>query len=256
VTNIAHRGPGRRRNARGQGARLGREIVDGALAIIERTGSEEAVTLRSVAREVGIAAPSIYAHFADRDAILWAVVQAVFDELYAQVAAADEAAGPDPVDRLVAGCEAYVDFGLEHPARYRVVFAREFPPGEPPLPEDAPTFPGDDAHPAVGARAFSLLVDGIADCMAAGASSSTDPVADATAVWVGLHGTVSLWSTMCEFPWPEQRPFVRSLVLALARVDPAYPVGGKVGGGRRRPSRRGGAPGGSLTGLRQPAGPA
>ena len=71
----------RQRNARGQGARLTEDIVTGALALIERAGSDEAVTLRAVAREVGIAAPSIYAHFADRDAIVMAVTVRVFDEL-------------------------------------------------------------------------------------------------------------------------------------------------------------------------------
>ena len=40
----------RRRNPRGQGARLTEDIVAGALALIERTGSAEAVTLRAVAR--------------------------------------------------------------------------------------------------------------------------------------------------------------------------------------------------------------
>ena len=53
----------RHRNPRGQGTRLSEDIVAGALALIERTGSAEAVTLRAVAREAGIAAPSIYAHF-------------------------------------------------------------------------------------------------------------------------------------------------------------------------------------------------
>ncbi len=70
-----------RRNARGQGARLTEDIVSGALALIEREGTDEAVTLRAVAREIGIAAPSIYAHFPDRAAIMMAVVARVFDEL-------------------------------------------------------------------------------------------------------------------------------------------------------------------------------
>jgi len=37
----------RQRNARGQGARLTEDIVTGALALIERSGSDEAVTLRA-----------------------------------------------------------------------------------------------------------------------------------------------------------------------------------------------------------------
>ena len=93
----------RRRNARGQGVRLADDIVAGALALIERTGSDEAVTLRAVAREIGIAAPSIYAHFADREAIIMAVVVRVFDELSEAITKGQAAAGPDPVDRLVAG---------------------------------------------------------------------------------------------------------------------------------------------------------
>ena len=110
---------------RGQGARLTEDIVSGALALIERTGSAEAVTLRAVAQEVGIAAPSIYAHFPDRDAVLMAVVVRIFDELTQTIKQGQKSAGQDPADRLVAGCEAYVAFGLEHPARYGVLFSAQ-----------------------------------------------------------------------------------------------------------------------------------
>ncbi len=108
----------RHRNPRGQGARLTGDIVSGALALIERAGSAEAVTLRAVAREVGIAAPSIYAHFPNRDAVLMAVVARVFDELTEAIKKGQKSAGQDPAGRLIAGCAAYVAFGLEHPARY------------------------------------------------------------------------------------------------------------------------------------------
>src|SRR5580704_5301116 len=107
--------PRRQRNARGQGSRLTEDIVAGALALIERTGSDEAVTLRAVAREVGIAAPSIYAHFPDRDAVLMAVIARIFDELTKAIEQGQKSAGQDPAGRLIAGCEAYVAFGLEHP---------------------------------------------------------------------------------------------------------------------------------------------
>jgi len=208
-------GAGRRRNARGEGRRLAEEIVAGAIAIIERTGSDEEVSLRSVAREVGIAAPSIYAHFPDREAILWAVVQVVFDWIRATLEAASEGVD-EPVERLLAGCEAYVSFALDNPALYRVLFARAFP--ELPPAEPAPSGL-DERYPPVGGEAFALLVEAIERCVAAGRSASTDPFGDATAVWVGLHGMVSLWSTMCEFPWPERHEFVRRLVLRLAKVE-------------------------------------
>ena len=71
---------------------------------------------------------------------------------------------------------------------------------------------------AWGADAFGHLLRGIEDCVAAGASASTDVPADATAVWVALHGMVTLRSALPGFPWPELAPMLRHAVLALARV--------------------------------------
>jgi AcrR family transcriptional regulator len=207
----------RRRNARGQGARLTEDIVSAALALIERTGSADAVTLRAVAREIGIAAPSIYAHFPDREAIVLAAVLRIFDELAEEIRRGADAAGDDPADRLVAGCEAYASYGLAHPARYAVLFARH---RTPPPGYCTPVAFGPEGRPVLefGAEAFALLVQSIDDCVRAGVSASTDVVADATAVWVALHGMVSLRTTLPGFPWPDPPGFVRHLVLSLAHV--------------------------------------
>jgi hypothetical protein len=62
------------------------------------------------------------------------------------------------------------------------------------------------------------LVDGLAACIAAGRSASTDALADSTAIWVAMHGTVSLQTALPGFPWPEADGFVRQFVLRLARV--------------------------------------
>src|ERR1700759_2461626 len=169
--NTAESAPRHRRNARGQGNRLADDIVRGALAIIEPTGSDDAVNLRAVAREVGIAAPSIYAHFADREAIIMAAVVGIFDELADAVEAADTSAGPDPVNRLLAGCQAYLDYGLAHPARYGLLFS---PRGMAPEDYCKPVPIGGDGQPVLefGAEAFSLLVNGIQACVAAGVSAS------------------------------------------------------------------------------------
>jgi len=207
------------RNARGQGARLTEEIVSGALALIEREGSEEAVTLRAVAREIGIAAPSIYAHFPDRDAVVVAAVARVFDQLTHAILEGVHAASDDPVARLVAGCEAYVAFGLGQPARYRVLFSEERAGV---TDYCKPVELGQDGSPVLefGAESFALLVDALTSCVAAGRSTSTDVVTDSTALWVALHGTVSLQIALPGFPWPEPDEFVRQIVLRLARITP------------------------------------
>ena len=209
----------RRRNARGQGGRLGEEIVTAALALIDREGSQESVTLRAVAREIGIAAPSIYPHFADRDAIVLAVVARLFDDLAEAIRAGVAAGGDDPVEQLVAGCDAYVRFGLAHPARYGVLFAGSWPEATASYCRPVVIEPGGRPLLELGAEAFALLVDAISGCVAAGASASTDVLADGTAVWVALHGTVTLRSARPAFPWPEPvSAFVRQLVLPLARI--------------------------------------
>ena len=217
MTSATETGPRHRRNARGQGNRLADDIVRGALAIIERTGSDDAVTLRAVAREVGIAAPSIYAHFADREAIIMAAVVGIFDELADAVEKAETSAGPDPVDRLLAGCQAYLDYGLGHPARYGLLFS---PRGLAPEDYCKPVPMGPDGSPVLefGAEAFSQLVGGIQACAEAGVSASTDVLADATAVWVALHGAVTLRTALPGFPWPELAAFNRQLVRPLARI--------------------------------------
>jgi AcrR family transcriptional regulator len=205
------------RNARGQGTRLADDIMRGTLALVERTGSDEAVTLRAVAREVGIAAPSIYAHYADREAIIMAAVVQVFDELAAAIERAQATVSADPVQRLLAGCQAYLEYGLGHPARYGLLFSQR---GVAPEDYCKPVPMGPDGTPvlAFGAEAFSLLLQAIQECVETGVSASTDVLADATAVWVALHGAVTLRTALPAFPWPELAAFNRQLVLPLARA--------------------------------------
>jgi hypothetical protein len=123
--------------------------------------------------------------------------------------------GQDPAGRLVAGCEAYVAFGLERPARYSMLFPRQLS-AAPGLLQAGPI--GPDGRPVLefGTETFALLVQAIQDRVTAGVSASV--VADATAVWVALPGTVTLHAALPRFPWPDPAASVRRLVLSLAQV--------------------------------------
>lgn len=94
---------------------LREDIIAAAAKILERTGSEDAVTLRAVAREVGIAAPSIDAHFAHRTEIIDAVVAKEAALLHQLLQGAAQSA-EDPTGRLLAMCRTYVDYGRSRPA--------------------------------------------------------------------------------------------------------------------------------------------
>ncbi|WBQ04513.1 TetR/AcrR family transcriptional regulator [Kribbella sp. CA-293567] len=192
-------GRARERNKRGEGAQLREEIVSAATRLLD-AGTEQSVTLRAVAREAGITAPSIYSHFADRDAILLAVTQNGFAELelVLREASVGASAGADPVERLRAVCTAYLEFAQCRPARYRILFGAAWDASQ--TVKRAPKLAPDLA--VLGMDAFGILQQSVADCVAAGRSASTDPMADATALWVGLHGLAQLRVAASLFPWP------------------------------------------------------
>jgi AcrR family transcriptional regulator len=196
----------RERNRRGEGAKLRDDILAGATRLLEDTGNEEAVTLRAVARQVGISAPSIYAHFGDREAIVDAIVDAAFADFNAAIhSAIEDSSGP--LARLRAGCAAYLRFAEERPNRYKILFERQ-------ILVDVPQEPG----PAIRTESFDALVGCLQDCIDAGISASTDPQLDSMAIWVALHGYATLHALVAGFPWPETGVMLDRIIDGLAQI--------------------------------------
>jgi AcrR family transcriptional regulator len=191
----------RPRSRRGEGRLLRTEILAAAAELLDANGDERAVTLRAVARRVGISAPSIYPHFPDRPAIVLAVVRQGFVELADRIHAAADTAGEDPHLRLVAACRAYIDFARSHPERYRAMFAGAHDAEDP---------------AALVAEAVRLLTVILTDCVAAGRSTSADPGADAISLWVGLHGLAHQYAVSTSFPWPMD--IVHRITAPLSRL--------------------------------------
>lgn len=204
----------RTRNARGEGLRLREEIRRAAADLLDETGDQQAVTLRAVARRVGIAAPSIYPHFPDPQAIVLAVVQETFAEFTAQLRTALDGAGPDPVAALFAVGTAYLDFAAARPRRYRVMFGGVWNAR---AAVEVSTVSDADVA-ALGRDALALLTACVAGCAAAGRSTSTDPAGDAVALWVGLHGLAHQRAVASAFAWP---PDIADRIIArLACLGP------------------------------------
>ena len=201
----------RTRNPRGEGARLREEIVEAASDLLEQSGSESAITLRAVARGVGISAPSIYPHFADREEILNAVLARAFEALVARMRVAVERE-EDPVARLRAAAYAYVAFAAEQPHRYRVLFEPHRPLGTAPIKKP------QTVESMVGADPFAVLLDAVRDCIDAGASKAPSPLAAAIELWVALHGYVTLRASTPEFPWPDTDEVLETLIVRLAWI--------------------------------------
>lgn len=193
-------------NKWGDGARLRDEIISAATRLIDHATSREAVTLRAIAREAGIATPSIYRHFADRDAVLDAVVSATYEKLNAACAEAFDQAGAG-IDRVRTISHAYVAFAAEHRSEYRILFER----GQANL--DANPHP----YPA-GIQAFQHFIDAFTQMNDEG-SANTDPVRDAQALWAALHGVVTLMPATPGFPW-KPAPEIIDLIIDRLTVPP------------------------------------
>jgi AcrR family transcriptional regulator len=161
---------------------------------------------------VGITATSIYPHFPDAQAIVQAVVVQTFAELNAFIAEAFRGMD-DPRERLLAGCGAYITFGLENPNLYKLLFDRNRELGGH-NPEGRPITEAD-----LSTGAFGQLVEGVAACIAAGVSSAQSAPRTALDLWVAMHGLVSLRGGGYPMPWPPREVMEVPLVLAIARIE-------------------------------------
>ena len=104
------------------------EIVEAAWEMA-REGGLASLSLRDLARRVGMSAPSVYSYFESKNAI--------YDAMFAQGAQAHLAYAEgrlrtgDPLEELQAGMRGFVQFCTEDPVRYQLLFQRTIPGFEP-----------------------------------------------------------------------------------------------------------------------------
>ena len=142
-----------------------------AMELLEEGGTT-ALSLRAVARRAGVSPAAPYRHYADRDALISAVAGVGYRELAEHLAAAHPA--PSTADDLAAVAVAYVQFALQRPALFRVMF------GEP--------CDRDNSERVAATNAISEYVGAIVRHSFPG----SNPDALATAVWALVHGLAFL----------------------------------------------------------------
>ena len=82
----------------------------------------DSLSLREVARGVGVSATSVYRHFPDKDALMTALAVEGLKQLGQAQVDASAAAGDDAAGFAATG-RIYVRFALDHPALFRLIFA-------------------------------------------------------------------------------------------------------------------------------------
>jgi AcrR family transcriptional regulator len=150
---------------------LRRALLEAALSLIEARGADD-VSLREIARAVGVSPAAVYRHFPDKQALM----EAVAGEGLARLAAAQHAAAdglPDVNAAFAASGRAYVRFALANPGLFRATF----------------TYPGVTfAAPAEDAA--GRLLHAHATALAGGDARRASVVA--TRAWALVHGLALL----------------------------------------------------------------
>jgi AcrR family transcriptional regulator len=182
----------RTRSRRGEGDKLREEILEATERLLIRTGSAEAVSVRDIAEEVGCTPPSIYLHFDDKDALVFAVCERIFEALEAVALAATEGVD-DPVEAVRRCGRAYVRFGLDHPEQYRIMFMSRAQDAMSPLLLER----------LKQASGFGLVVERAQRCVDVGMFPPEDAFFLACGLWSAVHGITSLLIAKPWFPWPE-----------------------------------------------------
>ena len=175
------------------------KILDAARELFAELGYE-AVTMRKIAERIEYSPTAIYLHFKDKRA----VIQELCDHDFLVLAKKLQriARIEEPLERLRAAGVAYVDFALEHPNHYRLMFMQSHPEvveesdecairkGNPE--EDAYAFLHGTVIEAIGAKCFRPEV--------------TDADLVAQSLWAAVHGVASLHIALGGDDWVTWRP--------------------------------------------------
>lgn len=105
---------------------MARSIKEAAWQQIAADGAP-ALSLRAIARMLGITAPAIYNYFDSRDALVTALVIEAFDSLADSLSRAAQSLSQRPMDQLRAVGSAYHRWALNHPQRYQLIFGPPLP---------------------------------------------------------------------------------------------------------------------------------
>lgn len=212
MVDVSMHGLRRPRAPRGSGDRLRHEILDAATELLLDTGHARSVSIRSVARRVGVTPPSIYLHFEDKDALLDAVCArylARLDEEMERVAMGQSRT----VDVLRAQGLAYVQFAVRTPELYRLATMGEWRSGS-------------HVDIALDSSAFKHMRASVQTLIDEGLYRSDDPTTIALELWSAAHGVAALLIAKPHLPFGDVEAFADRV---LGAVLCGHMVAGLVG---------------------------
>jgi AcrR family transcriptional regulator len=149
-------------------------LIQAALQEVE-LGGPEAISIKALAKQLGVSQPAPYRHFADRDALLQAVTAEAFRQFNVMMREVIEAPGKG--SKLSRFAQASLAFGLQRHGIYRLMFASRTMACAP---------KGSELHTAA-METLALLIESF-EAPAVGLLRERQ----ALKIWASLHGIVML----------------------------------------------------------------
>lgn len=181
---------------------LRQEILDAARELFIREGFEN-VSMRKIAEKIEYSATTIYLYFQDKADLLDCVCEETLQKLENRLSVISTTT-PDPLERMMTGLRAYVDFGLEYPNDYKVAFCM-----------DLKAFADPDrcvgCH-SMGQQNLNYMRRDVSECMRLGLFAPGDVEATSQALWAAIHGVTSLLILHPLFPWVQKDSLIDTLI--------------------------------------------
>ena len=155
------------------------QILDAAMQLYLSEGIEN-VTIRNIAEKIEFSPATIYLYFKDKDQIFFQLYNLAFGKFYAEQQKLESI--PDPLERLHKAGHQYIQWSLENPKLYDLMFILE-------IPMDVIA---EENCEDIGWRSFGLLKKTVSECISAGRLKLKDADLAAMMYWNMVHGIVSL----------------------------------------------------------------
>lgn len=182
-------------------------ILTAALKLFTDEGYDN-VTMRGIADKIEYSVGTIYLYFKDKSEMFYELHNRGFAEFYQKQLSVQHI--KDPIDRLTAHGEAYINFAMEHPEYYDVMFISRTPAKEIHKYE----------HWTEGERTYNLLKLNIKQAMEAGHFKDIDLEVAAFSLWSFVHGMASLYvrERLMMMPTEFIKPIIKGALQFLKRA--------------------------------------
>lgn len=140
------------------------------------------LSMRKLAKEVGVTAPALYRYYDGREAVLADLVRQAHRVFLDYLRRGLE--GSTPFERFERAGEGYVDFALEHPRWYAIMFSGPERLGMDEIPEDIQN---------MGCAVGQFWNDRVSECMRSGVLKEAPPEDVGLTMWAHAHGFMQLY---------------------------------------------------------------